>query len=60
MSGWRDNDGRTARDRRKLADEQSRADLLDTLRYRPHTLIKPVAAFLFALLIVIAVLLAMR
>lgn len=54
MAGWRDADGRTAAERRKQARVESAAQFRDTVRHRPASLLKPIAGFLFILLLVLA------
>ncbi|MEZ5959771.1 MAG: hypothetical protein R3C30_05005 [Hyphomonadaceae bacterium] len=54
MGGWRDEDGRTAADRRKLGDEQARARFFADVRYRPLTVFKTLAGFAFVALLVFA------
>ena len=40
-SGWRDTEGRTAADRRKLGHAAARSRFVDTVRRRPLSLVKP-------------------
>lgn len=54
MGGWRDEDGRTATDRKKIKGEHDRAQLASDLRHRPLTLLKGLAGFLFVMLLVFA------
>ena len=54
MGGWRDEDGRTAADRRKLGNEHERARLFADVRYRPLTVLKTLAGFAFVGLLVFA------
>lgn len=54
MSGWRDEDGRTVSDRKKLGNEQERARFLADVRYRPLTVLKTLAGFAFVALLVFA------
>lgn len=55
-SGWRDTEGRTAADRRKLGHAAALSQFIDTLRRRPLSLVKPMlmltlaAALIFALM----------
>ncbi|WP_395646577.1 hypothetical protein [Terricaulis sp.] len=56
MSGWRDVDGRTASERRQHAGDVERTRLLDTLRHRPLSLVKPALAGVFVLLLIAALL----
>ncbi|MBL8546064.1 MAG: hypothetical protein JNL81_06350 [Hyphomonadaceae bacterium] len=55
MSGWRDESGRTASERKKAQRSQGRARFADTLRKRPAALVKPVISALFIGVLVIAV-----
>ena len=57
MSGWRDNEGRTASERQKVERGQERARLAATIRHRPLSLVKPVLGGAFVLIVVIALLL---
>jgi hypothetical protein len=52
MSGWRDAEGRTASERRRLRAGEERARFVDTARRRPLTLLKSLAGFAFILLLV--------
>ncbi|MEZ5955603.1 MAG: hypothetical protein R3C27_00095 [Hyphomonadaceae bacterium] len=54
MSGWRDGEGRTAAERRKLGNERQRAQFFADVRYRPLTALKTFAAFAFVALLVFA------
>lgn len=54
MGGWRDEDGRTATDRRRLGDEQERARFFAEVRYRPLTVLKTLVGFAFVALLVFA------
>jgi hypothetical protein len=54
MGGWRDEDGRTAADRRQRGDEQERARFFADVRHRPLTVLKTVAGFAFVALLVFA------
>jgi len=60
MSGWRDSDGRTASDRRKLADDAARSRFLERVRHRPLSLLRPIGGALFIALLVVTLLLAFR
>jgi hypothetical protein len=60
MAGWRDNDGRTARERAKLRGAEDRAEFMRTARHRPVTLLKGFLGFAFVLLLVFALLSALR
>ncbi len=54
MSGWRDGEGRTASDRRKHEGRTERLRFMETLRYRPQTLIKPALSAAFVALLIFA------
>lgn len=54
MAGWRDEDGRTATDRKKIGNDQERARLFADVRHRPLTVLKGLAAFAFVALLVFA------
>jgi hypothetical protein len=54
MAGWRDNDGRTSRERAKLRGEEDRAEFMRTARRRPLTLLKGFLGLAFVLLLVFA------
>lgn len=54
MSGWRDTDGRTASERRKLRSATDRAQFAETLRRRPITFVKGLLGFAFILVLVFA------
>jgi hypothetical protein len=56
MSGWRDQDGNTAAERRKLRSEQDRATFADTVRRRPLSLVRPILGALFVAILVFALL----
>ena len=60
MSGWRDVEGRTNADRRRANAEAEHKNLLGRLRYRPASFVKPALGFAFILVLVLALLLAMR
>ncbi|HVZ99679.1 MAG TPA: hypothetical protein VG841_05145 [Caulobacterales bacterium] len=60
MGGWRDADGRTARERRKLEREAERTAFVINAKRRPWTLLKGFFGFAFIFVVVIAVLLALR
>lgn len=52
MSGWRDEEGRTAADRKVRAKAQEHARFLETARNRPLSLVKPaLGALLIAVLV---------
>ncbi|MGE0533034.1 MAG: hypothetical protein AB7G40_13130 [Hyphomonadaceae bacterium] len=54
MSGWRDEEGRTAADRKSRAQAQERARFLETARNRPLSLVKPAIGALFIGVLVFA------
>ncbi len=54
MGGWRDEDGRTVTDRRKIGGEQERARFFADVRYRPLTVLKGLVGFAFVALLVFA------
>ena len=56
MGGWRDGDGRTVTDRRKIGAEQERARFFADVRYRPLTVLKALVGFAFVALLVFALL----
>ena len=60
MAGWRDAEGRTARERAKLRGAEERAKFMRTARHRPLTLLKGLLGFASVLLLVFALLTAMR
>jgi len=60
MGGWRDSDGRTASERRSLRTAAERAQLADTIRHRPFSLLKGIAGFALVLVLAFAVIFAMR
>ena len=60
MMGWRDSEGRTARDRSKLRGAEERAAFMHTARHRPFTILKGFLGFAFVLLLVFALLTALR
>jgi hypothetical protein len=59
MAGWRDSEGRTARERAQQRGTAERAVLFDALRHRPTSLVKPVLGFLFIMVLVFALIFAM-
>ena len=54
MSGWRDQDGNTAAERRKVSGERERARFLETVRHRPLSLVRPILGGLFVLVLIFA------
>ncbi len=56
MSGWRDEDGKTAVERRKVSGGRERARLLETVRRRPLTLVRPILGALFVAVLAFALL----
>ena len=60
MAGWRDSEGRTARERAKQRGAEERAAFMDTARHRPLTIVKGLLGFAFVLLLVFALVTALR
>jgi len=60
MSGWRDSDGRTAADRRKVHRAGERARLFADARHRPLTLLKGFAGLVLIGVLVFALIGALR
>lgn len=60
MGGWRDEDGRTAADRKKQKGDEDRARFVADVRHRPLTLLKGLAGFAFVMILVFAVVAALR
>ncbi len=60
MSGWRDTDGRTATERKRLHAENDRAQFVDTLRRRPFSLLKGLLGFAFLVVLALALAGALR
>lgn len=56
MSGWRDQDGNTASERRKIGGQHERARFLETVRHRPLSLLRPLLGALFVFVLVFALL----
>lgn len=54
MGGWRDEDGRTAADRKKIKGEADRARFASDVRHRPLTLLKGLAGFALVMVLVFA------
>jgi hypothetical protein len=52
--GWRDADGRTASERRRLRGAEERARFLDTVRRRPLSLVRPTLVLALAALLIFA------
>ena len=55
MSGWRDEEGRTAADRKTRVKTEERARFLETVRNRPLSLVKPALGAVFIGVLVFAV-----
>ncbi|MGH6952395.1 MAG: hypothetical protein ACREH4_16145 [Vitreimonas sp.] len=55
--GWRDAEGRTALERRRLNGAQGRARFIDRVRHRPLSLVKPALLLAFATLLAAALIL---
>ena len=60
MAGWRDSEGRTARERTKQRGAEERAAFVSTARGRPLTLVKGFLGFAFVLLLAFALIAALR
>jgi hypothetical protein len=60
MAGWRDTEGRTAGERAKERGAAERTALVHTLRYKPWTIAKGLLGFAFILLLVFALISALR
>ena len=60
MTGWRDSEGRTARERVKMRGAEEREAFMHTARHRPLTILKGFLSFAFVLLLVFALLTALR
>lgn len=58
MSGWRDQDGNTAAERRKVSGERERTRFLETVRHRPLNLMRPILGATFVLVLIFALLFA--
>jgi hypothetical protein len=58
MSGWRDESGRTAAERKKIVHARDRARLAETVRHRPLSLVKPALGALFIAILVFALIAA--
>lgn len=59
MGGWRDVEGRTRDERRRVNAEAERRSFFDTVRHRPASLVKPTLGFVFVLVLVFALVNAM-
>lgn len=60
MAGWRDAEGRTARERAKERGMEERAAFMHAARHRPLTFVKGLLGFAFVLLLVFALIAALR
>ena len=60
MAGWRDSEGRTARERANVRAAEERAEFMRTARHRPLTLVKGFLGFAFVLVVVVALLIGLR
>lgn len=60
MSGWRDEDGHTAAERKKLRRGEDRARLAAEVRHRPLSFLKTLAGFALAMILVLALIAAFR
>ena len=54
MGGWRDENGRTATDRKKTKGEADLARFASDVRQRPLTLLKGLGGFIFVMVLVFA------
>lgn len=54
MGGWRDEDGRTAADRKRQGDVESRARFASDLRHQPLSVLKGFAGLALVLVLVFA------
>lgn len=60
MAGWRDSEGRTAPERAEKRGADERAAFMHNARHRPFTLLKGLLGFAFVLLIIFALIGALR
>jgi len=60
MSGWRDSDGRTAAERKKVRGADERARLAADVRHRPLSLLRGLLGFAFVLVIAFALIASLR
>ena len=60
MSGWRDSEGRTARERARERGAEEREAFLHVARHRPLTMLKGLFGLAFVLLLVFALVAALR
>jgi hypothetical protein len=60
MAGWRDSEGRTARERARQRGAEEHAAFMHTARRRPLTILKGFLGFAFILLLVFALITALR
>jgi hypothetical protein len=60
MAGWRDTEGRTARERAKEHGMEERAAFMHAAKRRPLSLVKGLLGFAFLLLLVFALVAALR
>ncbi|HYD73816.1 MAG TPA: hypothetical protein VEF55_11820 [Candidatus Binatia bacterium] len=60
MTGWRDSEGRTSRERAQQRGAEERAEFMRSVRQRPLTLLKGFLGFAFVLLLVFALVAALR
>lgn len=54
MAGWRDENGRTAGERKRDERAHRSARLADTLRNQPQSLVRPIVSALFVGILVLA------
>jgi hypothetical protein len=60
MGGWRDEDGRTAADRKTVRGAEERARFAADVRHRPLSVLKGLLGFAFVLVLVIALVVALN
>jgi hypothetical protein len=60
MGGWRDVEGRTTSERKTRQRAADAAALVEAVRRRPLSLVKPVVGFVLILTLCVAILLIMR
>ncbi len=60
MRGWRDTEGRTAAERKRLRGAGDRARFAETVRQRPLSLLKGLLGFVFVLVLAFALIAALR
>lgn len=60
MAGWRDSEGRTVKQRTQQRGAAERSRFMETLRYRPLSVLKALLGLGFVLLLIIALVGALR